>query len=299
MILHLSLLFLGVLATSTSVIFIKLSQTDAVLLAGYRALFAGLILLPLFIRAIRKYPNQNKGPLLFRSLAPGIFLGVHFAVWNIGARLTPAANSTLIINMLPIFTPFLLYAMLRELINRAEIYGTLLSLAGLVVLGVADYRINASHALGDAICLVSLVLYAFYMVWGRKNRDIPSLWLYVVPLYLTAGITTMLVLFIGNIIGLMDVDPLRYNTLREFSLILALVLIPTVIGHTILNYSLKHLRGQTVSIIVLSQFIFGGLLGYLYLDEIPGPAFYIASVLIVIGALIVIIAVQPSHTKTE
>ena len=94
---------------------------------------------------------------------------------------------------------FLLYAMLRELINRAEIYGTLLSLAGLVVLGVADYRINASHALGDTICLVSLVLYAFYIVWGRKNRDIPSLWLYVVPLYLTAGIATMLVLFIGNI----------------------------------------------------------------------------------------------------
>ena len=171
MILHFSLLFLGVLATSTSVIFIKLSQTDAVLLAGYRALFAGLILLPLFIRAIRKYPNQNKGPLLFRSLAPGIFLGVHFAVWNIGARLTPAANSTLIINMLPIITPFLLYAMLRELINRAEIYGTLLSLAGLVVLGVADYRINASHALGDAICLVFVgSLCLLYGVGAQKPR---------------------------------------------------------------------------------------------------------------------------------
>jgi len=299
MIQHFLLLFIGVLATSTSVIFIKLSHTDAVLLAGYRALFAGVVLLPLFIRAMRKYRGQNKGSLLLRSLAPGIFLAVHFAVWNIGARLTPAANSTLIINMLPIITPFLFYAMLRELINRAEIYGTLLSLAGLVVLGIADYKINARHALGDTICLASLILYAFYIVWGRKNRDASSLWLYVVPLYLTAGIATMLVWFIGNVSGLIEVDPLRNNALREFWLILALVLIPTVIGHTILNYSLKHLRGQSVSIIILSQFIFGGLLGYLFLDEIPGPAFYIASVLIVIGALIVIITAQPSHTKTE
>lgn len=299
MIQHFLLLFIGVFATSTSVIFIKLSQTDAVLLAGYRALFAGVILLPLFIKAMRKHRDQNKGSLLLRSLAPGIFLAVHFVVWNIGARLTPAANSTLIINMLPIITPFLFYAMLRELINRAEIYGTILSLAGLVVLGVADYQINASHALGDTICFGSLILYAFYMVWGRKNRDAPSLWLYVVPLYLTAGIATMLVWFIGNVSGVIEVDPLRNNALREFWLILALVLIPTVIGHTIFNYSLKHLRGQTVSIIVLSQFIFGGLLGYLFLDEIPGPAFYIASLLIVIGALTVIIAAQPSHTKTE
>jgi len=64
-------------------------------------------------------------------------------IFNIGARLTPAANSTLIINMLPIITPFLFYAILREFINRAEIYGTILSLAGLVVLGVTDYRIDS------------------------------------------------------------------------------------------------------------------------------------------------------------
>ena len=291
------LLFIGVLATSTSVIFIRLSQTDAVLLAGYRSLLAGLILLPFFIKALRKHKHDYKGSFFFRSLIPGLFLAVHFAIFNIGARLTPAANSTLIINMLPIITPFLFYAILREFINRAEIYGTILSLAGLVVLGVTDYRIDSRHGAGDIICFVSLIFYAFYLVLGRKNRDIVSIWLYVVPLYLTAGITTILVLFIGNESGLTDVPIFCFYTLYEFLLILALALIPTVIGHTIINYSLKYLRAQSVSIIILSQFIFAGVLGYVFLNEIPNYAFYIASTLIVIGALIVIITARPSHTK--
>ena len=299
MLFHFLLLFIGVFAASTSVIFIKLSHTDALLLAGYRALIAGVVLLPLFISAMRRYAGQDKGSLLLRSLMPGIFLGVHFTTWNIGARLTPAANSTLIINMLPILTPFLLFVMIREVINRAEIYGTLLSLTGLAVLGLADFRINARYALGDAICVGSMVLYAFYMVWGRKNRDIPSLWLYVVPLYLTAGVFTLLALFIGNAIGMMAVDPMQFYSTRELWLILALALIPTVLGHTLFNYSLKHLRGQSVSIIVLSQFIFAGVMGYYFLEEIPSAAFYIASVLLVIGAILVIFAAQPANTKTK
>ncbi len=287
------ILFIGVFAASTSALFVKLSHTDPVLLASYRSLIAGVVLLPLFFRALKSHAGQYRVSSLRRTLMPGMFLGIHFITWTIGARLTPVSNSTLIVNMLPVITPFLLYFMIREVINRAECYGTFLSLAGVAVLGFADYRLNIKYALGDIICFVSMLFYAFYIVWGRKNRDIPSLWLYVVPLYLIAGLFTLLIYFMAQQSGFTAAASVHDYDARDLGLIFALALIPTVIGHSIFNYSLKHLRGQSVSIIALSQFIFAGFMGVYILNEFPSVAFYLASTLLVMGAIVVIFASRP------
>jgi drug/metabolite transporter (DMT)-like permease len=43
------------------------------------------------------------------------------------------------------------------------------------------------------MCLVSMLLFALYLALGRRNRDFPSVWLYVIPVYGQAAAVCLLV----------------------------------------------------------------------------------------------------------
>ena len=295
------LLVFGVWACATAVIMIKLCRVHPVLLAACRLLVAAVVLAPLFARDLRRCRGRYGLALLRKTVLPGLLLGAHLVTWIIGARLTPAANSSLIVNMVPVAMPFLLYVLVRERLTRGELLATATAMAGVGVLAAADYRVGDTSFLGDVVCFVSMVLLAWYLALGRRNRDFPTIWLYVTPLYLFAGMACLIAALLTagvwaapgvrgalQCLGLGDVHPLAVAAASDWMWILALGIIPTVMGHSILNYSMKHLRGQVVSITILGQFIFAGAMAYWILSEIPCWSFYPASVLVVGGAVLVL-----------
>jgi drug/metabolite transporter (DMT)-like permease len=269
------LLTLGVFCCSTSVIFIKLSTEHPILLAAFRLLIAAVVLTPFFIRNAKNYSFKR----LWSSFLPGIVLGLHFISWNIGAKMTLAANASLIVNMVPIVMPLFLYLLFRELINRQELIGTVIAMAGITLLGSFDIHISRTTFLGDLICFLAMILFAYYLSLARKNRDYENIWLYVVPVYYIAGILCL-------IISLFFQNPIKEYTTENILYILGLGIIPTVIGHSIFNYSMQHIRGQVVSIAILTQFIFAGVMGFFFLGEVPHLFFYVAGILLVGGAII-------------
>ena len=154
----------------------------------------------------------------------------------------------------------------------------------------ATLMVSKTDFLGDMICFISMLGYAMYMALGRKNGGRISLWLYMVPLYYLAGL-------ICFVCALFIVNPIKTYTLNNILMILGLAIFPTILGHSILNYSLKHFRGQVVSVTYLGQILVGTALGYLILGDVPRPSFYAAGVLIVIGILIVLLAGQKYERK--
>lgn len=271
------LLILGVWACSTAVIFIKQSHLPPVLLAGLRQLVAAVVLAPLFWREQRRhrYPLRR----LTATILPGIVLGIHFISWIIGARLAAAANASLIVNLVPVSMPFFLFAMFRERPTGGEWCGTAVAMVGMLLLSGADFSLDRHYFRGDLVCFGSMLFFCFYLALGRRNRDVPSLWLYVVPLYAVGGLfCTVMSLFWGN--------PIQAYPVRELWLLLALGVIPTVIGHSILNVSMHRLPGQLVSIINMGQFIFAGIMAYFLFREVPSRMFYLASIMLVVGSAI-------------
>ena len=81
-------------------------------------------------------------------------------------------------------------------------------------------------------------------------------------------------------------------------LILALGVIPTVVGHSTLNYCMRHMRGQVVSILSLFQFVFVAVMAYLIWRKLPIWALYPACALLVTGAVIVL-KHQPGADNTS
>lgn len=274
-------LLLGVFACSTAAPLIRGSTINPILLSAYRLLLAGLVLIPVFHRNLKRHRAEYGWRNLRVSILPGLLLGLHFIGWITAVHMTTVANASLIVNLVPIAMPFLLFIIMRERLNMAELAGTVLALAGLYLLVAEDFNLNPTHFFGDVLCLVSMLLLALYLALGRKNGLIASIWLYVVPLYFFGGLFCL-------VVALFFVNPVQPYAFKDIAIVAGLVLVPTVVGHSILNHCMKTLRGQLVSIVNLTQFIFAGVMAYFIYGEIPRASFYIASPLLLVGAVIAI-----------
>lgn len=285
------ILIIGIVATACSFIFIRESTEPPVMLAAWRVLLAVVLLSPAYLMARQQYGDLSYARVLQRSLLPGIVLSAHFISWVIGARLSLGANATIIVNLVPLAMPVLLWLMFGEIMQRREWLATLLAAAGLAVLAMDNLQFSAGHFLGDTICLVSMFLFALYLALARHHTSLPSIWLYVVPVYAVAGVSSLLV---APLFGPVAPSLETWNVL----MVLSLVAISTVIGHSALNFAMQNMRGQTVGVMMLAQFIVAGLLAYALYDEVPTVLFYVASVLMVSGIVMVILNQQAGDVSS-
>jgi drug/metabolite transporter (DMT)-like permease len=276
------ILIFGVFCCGGAVIMIKASRMPSIVLAAGRLLGAVVVLSPLYAQEVRRYRLVYRFKHVLMTLLPAVMLAVHFVLWIVGARMTPAANSTLIVNLVPVVMPLLMLSQVHERLTRTELLATVVAMAGVFILSGADFKLSRTYFWGDCLCFAAMVTFAVYLMLARRNNStFPGLWLYVVPLYAFAGI---LCLTAATIVT----DPWHGWNAREAGLVALLVFVPTVCGHTILNYSMRHMRGQVVSIINMAQFVFAGVLAYVLFGEVPTGTFYLAGAMIVGGSVLVV-----------
>ena len=304
------LLLAGQAIGATSVVFIRISGLDAALLAAMRLLLGAGILgsVGLLSDIRRRSPSDagaengissaetsdggptgplrgsgSQGPGLLagislkRSLAPGILMGLHLFTWNIGARATLAANATLVVNMVPIAMPIVVYVLYRERLNRGQIVATLLAVSGIVVLASGSMRIGMETLLGDLVNVLSLFLLAGYLALARRQRQGQSLFAYVVPLYFVGGSLALVLALLSGA----DFRPLA--NLTAWLPAIGLAVGPTAVGHTIFNRAMGTVPSQTVSLFIVTQFVFAGVYAAIIFRELPFPAFYPAAAMVLAG----------------
>lgn len=275
------LLLSGVFFCSTSIIIIRSSSLEPSLLASYRLIFAVGLLSPLFFLAWKKHRNWVRPKVFLRCIPPALLLAIHFISWAAGARMTYIANATLIINLTPAVMPFLAYFLIREHVNRREILGTCVALVGVVILSWNAFSIDADYLWGNIVCFASMVTFAAYLAFGRINKDFPSIWLYMVPIYAIAALCCLIYSFF-------TLDSIALGSWEEAGWMLAMAVFPTTLGHVTLNRSLRYFTAQTFAVVNLHQFVSAGILGWLIFADLPPSTFFFAAALCISGAVIVI-----------
>jgi len=297
------LLFAGIFACSTSVIFIKSSTMHPAYLAAMRLLIASILLSPIFFHRLRCSTRKVSWQQRLKESGPaGVLLALHFITWNDGARHTLAAHATLIVNMVPVVMPLILWVVLRERLWQMEWVATGISAIGITWLAVHEYHFSREHFWGDVTCFVSMVLFALYLSYGRKNRHEESVLIYMIPVYLIAGLICLSV-------SLFHWESIVQTPLRDYGMALGLALVPTLIGHTLINLSLRNIRGQIVAVLNLTQFIFAGTMAYLIWGEVPQPTFAVVCICILLACIIglhshrngadLVEEADPRHLKTQ
>lgn len=288
---HYFVLLAGVIGAASSVFFIKGSHLEPATLAAVRLLASALILSPIAFVQLRRAGLKPSWRGVTVALPAALPLAAHYLTWFYGVRQTSAAMSTLLVNMTPVFMPFLVWGLLRERINRGELIGSLIAIAGVVVLTLSKDGSGQTTTVGVLVCIFSIGLCTLYLALGRKYARGRGLLAYVVPLYSVAGTISLIAAFALR-------EKLPPLTVHEIAIALGAVIVPTVIGHTALNYAMVHLPSQVVSCSSLGQFVIVALLAIPIYGEYPGLNLLLPAVLVLGGSLIVIRAATPRVRQT-
>lgn len=273
--LDVTLLGVAVVAVSTSAPLIRYAAAPALAVAMWRNLLAVPVLAPVAVRARR--PDARERRLI---VASGLLLGAHFAAWIPSISYTTVASSVALVATQPVWAA--LIARCRgEHVDRQVWVGIAIALAGVVVLSGVDLSISARALFGDALALVGGMLAAAYVTVGAEVRRTVDTAVYTTGCYAVAA---------GALLGLclMTGQPLWGYGVATWVAIVALVLGPQLLGHTLVNRVLRTITPTAVSVAILFEVIGASLIAVVAFGETPPLAAAPAGLLILAGIIVVI-----------
>jgi drug/metabolite transporter (DMT)-like permease len=276
------LLILAVLCVSVGSIFVRLAGAPALAVAFNRIFLASVVVAPFAAPSlVRAWPGLTRRRRLV-LLASGISLGVHFATWIASLSYTSVAASVLLVNTAPLFTLFFSWWFLGERATKAVLIAMAVALTGAALIAAGDWGDGGTASLkGDALAVAGAVTLSLYHVIGRGLRDALPLTAYVLGVWSTAA-ATLAVLAATARVPVFGYPP------RTFALFLALAVVPTVVGHGLVNRSLRHIPAPTVGLFLLGEPIAASILAYAVFGETPG-ALTLAGGVLVLAALALVV----------
>ncbi|MGC9358626.1 MAG: DMT family transporter [Anaerolineae bacterium] len=274
-------LVVGVLAVSTASTLIRLAQADIppLAVAAWRLTLASLILAPVTLATKRQELRGLTRKEWGYVLIGGVVLAVHFAAWITSLALTSVAASVVLVTTSPLFVGIIAYLFFKEPISRSLALGMVLALIGSIIIGIDDVGMGTHRLTGDLLALVGALAAAGYFLVGRRLRAGLSLLGYVFPVYGTAAVVLVIFALVAGV-------PLSGYAPSTWGWLLLLALIPQIVGHSSLNWALRHLPVTYVSLSVLAEPIGSALLAWWILNERPTLASVMGGTLILSGLVV-------------
>ena len=274
-------LVIAVTAVSGGAILVRLSDAPSSVAAFYRVLFTTLPLVPV---ALWRYRTQLAGitrrDLIFAALS-GIALALHFAAWFESLNWTSVAASVTLVQAQPVFVALGAWLLLRERVTSRMTVGIAVAVAGMMAMSLGDLLggvlVGPRPIYGNGLALFGAIMAAGYVLAGRSIRQRVALIPYVVVVY---GVCTLSLLAIV----LAEGHALTGYPPSEWAIFVGLAVGPGLLGHTVLNWALAHLKSSVVSVSLLGEPVGATILAFVFLAEAP-TAFTLAGGAVVLGGI--------------
>lgn len=251
---------IGVASVSTSAIFVKLSSAPSGIIAFYRLFFSVLFLLPVFLlKYVSELKNITKRNWLF-SAAAGIFLAFHFILWFESLNYTSVASSTVLVTLQPLFAFAGTFLFFKEKSSSKALLSGLIAIVGSAIIGWGDFQIAGPALFGDILALIACGLITAYLMFGQTVRKSVSIITYTFVVYGISALT--LFVYVWKV-----QEPLFPYPAMDWLYFILLAVIPTLLGHSLFNWSLKWVSTTVISMAILMEPIGASLLAYLFLGE--------------------------------
>lgn len=223
-----------------------------------------------------------------QAVAAGLLLGAHFALWMPSVRLTSVAAATALIATQPVWA--VLIARWRgEAVSARVWLGVGLALAGVLLLVRVDLAMSWRAVLGDVMALASAVLAAAYVTAGGEVRQRVSAPSYTLIAYGTAAIPPLL-------IALLLREQVSGFGLREWVLILTLTITAQLLGHTLINITLRRVSPTVTSLAILFELPGAVIIAALLIGQVP-PLVVLPVLVILFTGLALVITAAPTGVR--
>ena len=282
-------LAIGVIAVSFAAIFIKLAEAPFLVIAAYRMGLAALVIIPLaWLRAGSELRSLSRQTIIL-ALISGAFLALHFGLWIASLSYTSVATSVILVTTTPIFVAIASYFLLHEKLSKQTGVGIAISLFGSILIGYGNWKLGPGSLFGGALALLGALAVVGYMLIGRRLMRNLSLLSYISLAYGSAAALLLLSALISghHLVG--------YST-NTYIMLVLLAVVPQLIGHSSVNWSLRFISATLVTVAVLGEPVGATALAILILKETPTVSEIGGGILILAG---IFIAFSKNETLQE
>ncbi|MBX8564302.1 EamA family transporter [Pseudomonas cichorii] len=263
-------LIVSTIGVASAIAFVKLSEVDATSTLMLRMFIAGGMAYAFTALPPGKSPEvENLAPGRSRRTMLGLLLlsGVvscidllsnHWAV-----KLTSMANTSILMNLSPVFVALLSFLFLKERIGTSQVLALALSIAGACLLvfdGSASLTFSSQGVTGDLLALNSALFYAIYLILIKSLRDCFSSRKIIIWNSFTCALLLLPV-------ALLTSQQILPDTLYGWMVIALLALISQLLGHGLMAYALRHVDVVLASVSALARPVVAILIGFFFFDE--------------------------------
>ncbi len=250
-------LLLATFFISTSGVLGRYIAMPSEVIIFFRAAFAMLILF-VFLKFKKESLSLKSKSHFLPFVVGGVFMGIHWITYFYALKLSNVAIGMLSLYTFPVLIAFLEPVFLKVKFNPIYIVLGILVLLGLYILS-PDFTFENTTVQGMIFGVISALCYAIrILILKRYVNEYNGV---VLMFYQTVIISICLfpTLFFMDISGVQS----------QLPYLLLLAFLTTAIGHSLMVYSLQFFTASTTSIISSVQPIFGIILAFIFLHEIP------------------------------
>ena len=272
--------FLSIL-WSGNPISIKVGLDDAppLRLGWMRFLLGGIVAIIWAIYNKEKLQIQAKE--VFPLLGVGFLFSIQLGFMNIGQNFTSGGHGVIMITTFPLWSSIFSHLFIpKDKLSKLKIFGMAIAYSGIIILFWESLQNTKSDFLwGDIMMLASAMLLGARQVYiSQIAQEIPQI----------------NILLSQALIGIISFFAFSFffenqNYMFSFSLLAALFYQGVIIagfGFIGQTWLLKNYLPSKITIISLSQPVFGVFLAWIILNETPGIELIFATILVVIGSYI-------------
>jgi len=243
-------------------------------------MFIASLCFVIFIKSFLKYQFVKKDIkllLLLSLFEPGLYF-----IFEVNAlRFTSASQAGIVASTMPIITAIFAGIILKELIAKRLIVGSILSIIGVIILSIsAEASSHASHPLlGNLLELGAMVCAAGYTIVAKHlSAKYSALFITASQSFIGAIFFLPFFLYEYSIYGL----HISFNSILW---ILYLGVIVTLGGYGLYNLALTRIDASRAAVFINLIPVFTVILGFLLLNERLNTVQIYASIIILIGVI--------------
>lgn len=271
------LLFTGIICISWSAILVKVAGVSGIASGFYRLFFGTLAIIPIWL--YYKKPVKDK-----RGVGIAVICGVLFAsdiaLWNTSIMLSKASVSTLLANLAPVWVGLGALLFMKEKPGKLFWAGTFVALAGVLIIVGNEALFGTKLNLGNGLAILASMFYGAYLLTVRKGRSGLDTFSFTAISMITSTVTLAFISLVSGVaMG-------GFET-KSWLALIALGLVPQVIGWLTINQALGHISPAVASVSLLSQTVFTAIFSVPVLGEILTLKEILGGVVVLIGIYLV------------
>jgi drug/metabolite transporter (DMT)-like permease len=278
----LAALVVAVSAIAFAAIFFRLAvPTHPLTAAAWRLSLAALLSSPFVLRGWR---SGALTPAHLRAgLVAGVIYAVHFGAWVWSLGLTSVAASVTLVCITPLGLALWGWLRGQDAPTRQQLIGMGVASGGVALVGSADWSGGgASALLGDALAVVGALVMGGYMLMVRRLGHALDA---VAFSGVACGVGAALLIGAAWLID----APLWPQGPSQIAALLACAIVPQLIGHTLLTWSLRHVTPTLAAIAILGEPVGATALAAVVLGERVGIGTLAGCALVLAGVAVALL----------